>query len=349
MLVKDFCTRTAVFDLGNCDYMSESKRRIWRIHLSTAIVLMLLAGALLGLNLFHVRHSPFEPEPGGRLYYHAGWPFSTDYFSYKGWGPRPGIQLRELLYNIAFSVATMALVAFVMEFLIRRSPFRMSLRTIGLLTLTSGASVWLYANKCPWQPELKFKGSLIYYGGWGPLSFDRSRLALSSGDDVTILETRTFSSVGVLKDAGRPVEFSADARRLLTQRWNETNGVWDARLWDSETGNLVVTTISSHARLSVDGGRLLMCDDKAATLRVGPNWERQIALPQHNAPLSDIRFSRDGSRLLTCADDGRVFICDSNTGAEVCAIQYEPTAKGNVALKQCGVFKRWQPHLRCRP
>jgi hypothetical protein len=116
--------------------MTESKRRFWRIHLSTAIMLMFVMAVVLGLNFSRIK-SPTSPE---RFY---GWPMflcvygENSAFSYlqfrdsvDGTPFMPWEELRVLnfalfvLCDVAVCAALLIIVAMPCEYLIRRREIR---------------------------------------------------------------------------------------------------------------------------------------------------------------------------------------------------------------------------------
>jgi len=103
--------------------MSDKPRRFWQIHLSTALILSLCAGAILALNLH-------RDAVAAGLYYH-GWPFrcyqsKTLEFSFGGDAPEynvvmpDGVSRNELFLNICVAALLLATVGIVAEYLIRR-------------------------------------------------------------------------------------------------------------------------------------------------------------------------------------------------------------------------------------
>ena len=83
--------------------MSEKPRRWFQIHLSTAVVLMVVAGALLGLNISN-----------------AGWPIQIEY-----WGSlRNHPQLRGIVLDICLNIEILLGVPALLEYLIRRREAR---------------------------------------------------------------------------------------------------------------------------------------------------------------------------------------------------------------------------------
>ena len=106
------------------------KRPLFQIHLSTAIVLMFVAGGLVWVNCY--QHSTYYvPYGGGDGGYVYGWPFTyMDVFGYEdsvsramvaeGWT----IDWRGLLANVGFVLLILVLVAVSSEWLLGRNQRR---------------------------------------------------------------------------------------------------------------------------------------------------------------------------------------------------------------------------------
>ena len=99
--------------------MSEKPRRWLQIHLSTAIVLMFVAGGMLWANI-HIRKVnlnngvflfyEYLVDP----YYGRGWPFVFDY------GGNPEISLAALALNTLVAIVALSFCAVLLEYFIRR-------------------------------------------------------------------------------------------------------------------------------------------------------------------------------------------------------------------------------------
>ena len=99
-------------------------RRVWQIHLSTAIVLMLAAAVLLGVNLYPeqvvvssvTRIADGVVFPIGAFQY--GWPvycYRDDYFPIDN-----GLNLTRLLVNVLVAAFVLVLTVLATEVAIRR-------------------------------------------------------------------------------------------------------------------------------------------------------------------------------------------------------------------------------------
>jgi len=101
-------------------------RRFFQLHLSTALVLMVLAGGLLGANLIEFRY-----WTGIRTGYARGWPWKVDtrYRTFTpgpdvqlGWrnpGPTPNRSLR-IAGNIAVALGILTVTGVILEWRLRR-------------------------------------------------------------------------------------------------------------------------------------------------------------------------------------------------------------------------------------
>lgn len=121
-------------------------------------------------------------------------------------------------------------------------------------------------------------------------------------------------------DAVLGVDFSPDRARIVTASNDGT-----ARLWETETGNLVKelkghTAVVRSALFSPDG-RLIATASNDGTARL---WEadsgRELTTLQgHTKEVRTARFNPDGTRLVTASDDGTARVWDTATGHEVVA------------------------------
>ena len=91
-------------------------RRGWlKVHLSTALVLMLMAGVLLGLNIFHIERGVFK-EGSTTYSYASGWPVFSS-----AWNENlVDIGAMAGLWNVAVNAGILVFVAGVLEWFIRR-------------------------------------------------------------------------------------------------------------------------------------------------------------------------------------------------------------------------------------
>ena len=125
--------------------MSEKKRRWFQIHLSTAIVLMFVAGGLLGANLNKTtKYYDDGVHPGWRQY---GWPwpcwtevvselhevgtenkvlvaFNAEDSRKLGFGDYPNFDWVVLIWNLVAALLLVVVLACGMEFIIRRREAR---------------------------------------------------------------------------------------------------------------------------------------------------------------------------------------------------------------------------------
>ena len=101
--------------------MPSTKRRLWQLHLSTAIVLMLVAGGLLYLNItpFKLPDDGWNPGPGPGTIWVYGWPF-TMIETYELVRLRvdfpPAWNTLHVLLNSATAIMLLLFTAFVLEF-----------------------------------------------------------------------------------------------------------------------------------------------------------------------------------------------------------------------------------------
>src|SRR5258708_2865114 len=99
---------------------STPKHSRWQIHLSTAIVVMLIAGGVLGIN--HIRHSGIEINNGnivGAEFAGYGYPFVYAYANPPESFEEP-IRIGSLILDIIFAIAICFVCAVLREWLIRR-------------------------------------------------------------------------------------------------------------------------------------------------------------------------------------------------------------------------------------
>ena len=92
------------------------KRRFWQIHLSTAIVMMICASVLLGLNMVNY-DSGAEVIPDLTRFYYRGWPVSylvayDDVLVYP-------VNWERVIYDIKYCATIWVIVSVVFEFCVR--------------------------------------------------------------------------------------------------------------------------------------------------------------------------------------------------------------------------------------
>ena len=114
---------------------NKPKRRFWQIHLSTAIVLMLLASGLLGLNVQpRNTHIEYSSLPGRTHFVQFGWPLTLEYelqvhelgehVEAQDEGMSFGIKLWAAVSNCILGVIFLLFLAMLLEYLIRRREAR---------------------------------------------------------------------------------------------------------------------------------------------------------------------------------------------------------------------------------
>ncbi|HLX62997.1 MAG TPA: hypothetical protein VKX17_17130 [Planctomycetota bacterium] len=117
---------------------SPPRRARFQIHLSTAIVLMFVAGVLIWANL-EVRYvHPYSKECGWPL------PFMTKSPPPGPWAIGPTVETDTLGYVVDFacSIAILVAVYLLLEWLIRRARFQIHLSTAIVLMFVAGALMW---------------------------------------------------------------------------------------------------------------------------------------------------------------------------------------------------------------
>jgi WD40 repeat protein len=109
--------------------------------------------------------------------------------------------------------------------------------------------------------------------------------------------------------------FSPDGKRIVTASWDGT-----ARVWDSESGNLLVT-LAGHgsavtdAAFSPDGTRIVTAGlDKTARLWDAGTGHILFVLTGHTDFVRSVEFSSDGKRIVTSSDDNTARVWDSESG-----------------------------------
>ncbi len=101
--------------MNNPDTPTMASKRWLQIHLSTAIVLMISAGGLLGVSIHYTRAGTIS-EGGSQYVYDAGWPLYSSAWhetSIEGTGNTLG-------FNILFNATTLLFIAVSIEHVIRR-------------------------------------------------------------------------------------------------------------------------------------------------------------------------------------------------------------------------------------
>jgi WD40 repeat protein/serine/threonine protein kinase len=117
--------------------------------------------------------------------------------------------------------------------------------------------------------------------------------------------------------------FSRDGRRIVTggAEGDLTARVWDARVWDAATGDLVVMLQGQHSRpirsvaFSPDGRRIVTgSGDHTAKVWDVASGQYLFTLPGHHGPLTQVAFSPDGQRIATGSTDTTARVWDSASG-----------------------------------
>jgi WD40 repeat protein len=114
------------------------------------------------------------------------------------------------------------------------------------------------------------------------------------------------------------VTFSPDGKRIGTASQDQT-----AKIWDANTGNLLLTLKGHTASVSgivfsPDGKRIATSsDDHTARVWDAATGEELFTLFGHTDQVNHIAFSPDGTRLATASNDGTAKIWDAGTGKEL--------------------------------
>jgi WD40 repeat protein len=120
----------------------------------------------------------------------------------------------------------------------------------------------------------------------------------------------------------RTAAFSPDGTRIVTASDDKT-----ARVWDSVTGNLLLT-LSGHqgaiwdAAFSPDGKLIVTTSaDKSAIVWDAESGDKSVILKGHSAVVEAAAFSPDGTRIVTASDDATAIVWDTATGQKVTTLK----------------------------
>ncbi len=139
------------------------------------------------------------------------------------------------------------------------------------------------------------------------------------------------------RNAVRAIEFSPDANRLIAGCSDDR-----ARLWDLNTGELILTLQSHSGRInsvaySPDGSRLVSCGDDGKAIV----WSERDAMPLQvydvgAGPVWDVKFSPDGGTFAVAHDDGIVRVFDVSAGTLLIELRGHLNSVLSVAYSQSG-------------
>ncbi len=121
------------------------------------------------------------------------------------------------------------------------------------------------------------------------------------------------------------VAYSPDGKRILTNSYDRT-----ARVWDARTGDELFVLVGHRravrsAHFSPDGTRILTASrDRTARIWDAETGEELAILAGHGESVQDGTFSPNGTRILTVSYDSTARIWDARTG-EVMAVLAEHT------------------------
>src|SRR4051812_47567723 len=99
--------------------MSEKPRRWFQIHLSTALLLMIIAGILLGLNVSFIDCGPVYEADGWCYNYKYGWPVFVQSHHYVTLGSETVIINFAYIWNGMIALFCLSMIAFVCEYNVR--------------------------------------------------------------------------------------------------------------------------------------------------------------------------------------------------------------------------------------
>jgi len=114
------------------------------------------------------------------------------------------------------------------------------------------------------------------------------------------------------------VQFSPDAKRILTASFDGT-----ARIWDAGSGQTVTPPMKHSDRIycaafSPDGSRVVTASaDHTARIWDASNGRALAGPLQHGAEVNSAQFSRDGGRIVTASWDHTARVWDALTGKPI--------------------------------
>jgi WD40 repeat protein len=117
-------------------------------------------------------------------------------------------------------------------------------------------------------------------------------------------------------------EFSPDSQRIVSPSSNSS-----ARVWEAQTGNVLVTLQGSEggtldAQYSPDGQRVVgACIDKTARVWDAKTGRLLATLQGHEGRVFTAQFSRDGQRVVTASEDKTARVWESQSGKLMVTLQ----------------------------
>jgi WD40 repeat protein/serine/threonine protein kinase len=131
--------------------------------------------------------------------------------------------------------------------------------------------------------------------------------------------------------------FSRNERRVLTASDDGT-----ARVWDAETGNVLVqftghTNRLTSAEFSPDGKRVVTAShDKTARVWDAESGKALVTLTGHTGRIRMASFSPDGKRVLTAAEDHTARVWDADSGKTIATVTWKLGTVGSASFSPDG-------------